>query len=156
MAARQAPGDPPVVGTDRLAPDAGPLASDREELRIPIVEERPVVDKRAVPVERVRVRTGVDTRREIVSDELTTEALEIERRPVERAVDAVPPVREEGDATVISIVEERAVVTKQLFVVEELVVRRRATAERFDVPVTLRRMTAQVDREAVSVQQEDH
>ena len=40
-------------------------------------------------------------------------------------MDAVPPVRQEGDVTIISIVEERAVVTKQLFVVEEVVVRAR-------------------------------
>ena len=130
--------------------------NDGADLRIPIVEEEAVVSKRAVPVERVRVQTAVETRDTIVADELRTEALEIERRPVERPVAAPPPVREEGDATIISIVEERAVVTKQLFVVEELVVRRRAAAEPFSIPVTLRRTTAHVERQPISPQQEDH
>ncbi len=130
--------------------------SDRRDQRIPIVEERPVVAKREVPVERVRVRTAVDTREALVEGNLQLEALEVERRPAERPVDAVPPPREEGDATIISIVEERAVVTKQLFVVEELVIRRRATAEPFSVPVTLRRTRAEVERVAVpQSQQED-
>jgi uncharacterized protein (TIGR02271 family) len=129
--------------------------SERDERSIPIVEERPVITKRETPVERVRVRTAADSHEELVTGELWTEALEIERRPVEALVAEMPPVREEGDATIIPIVEERAVVTKQLFVVEELVVRRRATAERFDIPVSLRRTTAHVEHEAVPDRQED-
>lgn len=128
--------------------------SARDDLRVPIVEERPVITKRETPVERVRVHTAAESHETLVTGEVWTEALEIERRPVERPVPEAPAVREEGDATIISIVEERAVITKQLFVVEELVVRRRATAERFQVPVTLRRTTAQVERDAIS--QEDH
>lgn len=129
---------------------------DRGELRIPVVEERPVVGTREVPIERVRVRTGVDTREALVEGELRVEALDIERRAVDRPVPAAPPVREEGDATIVSIVEERAVVTKQLFVVEEVVIRRRAGAEPFTVPVALRRTTATIERDPVSSRQEDH
>jgi stress response protein YsnF len=134
----------------------GSQVSGRDEMIVPIVEERAVISKREIPVERVRVRTAVEAREELVSGDLRTEALEIERRPVERPVSEAPAVREEGDATIISIVEERAVITKQLFVVEELVVRRRATAERFDIPVSLRRTTARVEHEALSDQQENH
>lgn len=130
--------------------------SDTTEQRIPTVEERLVIGKREAPVERVRVRTAVETREELAEGELRIEALDIERRAVERPVDVAPPVREEGDATIVSIVEERAVITRQLVVVEELVIRRRAMAEPFAVPVTLRRTTASVERVALSHPQEDH
>ncbi len=123
--------------------------TDRE-IRIPIVEERAVVSTRERLVERVRVQTAVEHRDVLVEGELAMEALEIERRPVERAVDAAPPVREEGGATIISIVEERAVVTRHLFVVEELVIHRRVTPESFAIPLSLRRTTAAVERHAPS------
>ncbi len=124
------------------------------EWRIPIVEEQLHVAKRRVDRERVRVRTAVDTRDVLVNDTLDVEALEIERRPVDRAVEAAPAPREEADTLVISIVEERLV--KQLFVVEEIVVRRVHTAEPITATVPLRRMRATVERDDLSHQQEDH
>lgn len=117
------------------------------DLHILIVEEQAHVAKRAVAKERVRVRTEIDTREELVTDTVIVEALDIERRPVERLVPAPPPPRQEGDATIISIVEERLVVTKHLYVVEEVIVRRVASQEPVCAPVTLRAMRAVVERD---------
>lgn len=117
------------------------------DVRIPIVEEQAHVAKRIVETEHVRVRTIVDTHEALVTDTLTVEALEVERRQVERPVPAAPAPRQEGDATVISIVEERLVITRQLYVIEEVVVRRIATQEPVSAPVTLRTMRAVVERD---------
>ena len=113
---------------------------------IPIVDEQVHVTKHAVPTDRVRVRTTVDTHDRLIEDTLRYEALHVERRAVERQVDAAPPPREEGDTTIISLVEERLVVNRLLFVVEEVVIRRSATSEHVEVPVTLRSTRAVVDR----------
>ncbi len=43
--------------------------------------------------------------------------------PVGRVVDEAPAARAEGDTTIIPVVEERLVVVKQLFLVEEIHVR---------------------------------
>ena len=125
------------------------------DLRIPIVEEQAHVAKRMVEGERVSVRTEVHTREELVTGTLTVEALDVERRPVERAVSAAPPPREEGDATIISIVEERLVVSKQLYVVEEVIVRRIASQEPVSAPVTLRAMRAVVEHDPAPHQEID-
>ena len=63
------------------------------DLRIPIVEEQAHVARRAVETGRVRVRTEVDLHEELVTATLAVEALEVERRPVERAVPTAPPPR---------------------------------------------------------------
>ena len=128
--------------------------SDDVEYRIPIVEEQVHVAKRTVERERVRVRTAVDSRDVLVNDSLDVEALEIERRVVDRAVDAAPSPREENGNLIIPIVEERLV--KQLFVVEEIVVRRVTTAEPITATVPLRRMRAVIERNDLIDQQEDH
>ena len=61
-------------------------------------------------------------------------------------VDAPPPVRQEGDTTVYSLVEEQLVLTKQLVLREELHVTRRDTERRDNRTVTLQRETIEVTR----------
>ncbi|HEX8556025.1 MAG TPA: YsnF/AvaK domain-containing protein [Sphingomonas sp.] len=122
---------------------------------IPIIEENLHLSKRRVETDRVRVRTVVDTREELVADTLQYETLDVERRTVERQVDAPPPPREEGDTTIISLVEERLVVSRALFVVEEVIIRRTAQSERMEVPVTLRTTRAVVDHQPITHQQEE-
>ncbi len=50
------------------------------------------------------------------------------------------------DVTIISIVEERLIVERQLVVVEEIRLHRHATTESVEVPVTLRKQRAVVER----------
>ena len=112
---------------------------------IPLVEEQVQITKRAVETGRVRVRTVVDTRQALVSETLERQALSVERRILDREVDAPPPIRQEGDATILSIVEERLIVTKALFLVEEVVIRRTSDTEPVEIPVTLRSTSAVVE-----------
>ena len=53
---------------------------------------------------------------------------------------------EEGDVTIIPVVEERAVLVTRLFVVEEIHIRRTRVTETVEVPVTLRRQRAVVEQ----------
>ena len=117
-----------------------------DTLHLPLVEEALSVDKVAVVSDRVRVVTSVETRDVVAEETLERGVLRVERVATERAVDAAPPPREEGDTLIVSLVEERLVVEKRLFVVEEIHVTRERESEHVSVPVTLRATRASVER----------
>lgn len=96
--------------------------SVREEEVIPIAEERARIEKRDRVVGRVRVRT--ETREEDVEllDTLRSSRVEVERVPVNAFVDEPPEVREEGNVTIIPVLEE--VLVRRLVLREEIHVRR--------------------------------
>ncbi len=116
------------------------------EERIPLVEEEVRIDKREVERGRVRVRTVTDEVEEMARATLDGEAVEVERVAVDRMVEVAPEIRTEGDVTIIPVVEEVLVVEKRLVLKEELHVRRRRTTEDVEVPVTVRRQRAVVER----------
>lgn len=118
------------------------------EERIPIVEEQLTIGKRQVATGEVRVRTHVEEVPERLTADLVRERVEVERVPVGRVVEAAPEMRTEGDVTVIPVLEERLVVSRQLVLVEELRVRRVRTQEPVAVEATRRVMRAEVERGA--------
>ena len=77
---------------------------------------------------------------------LTEETVEVTRVPVDRRVEKPPEVRIENGVTIVPILEERLVVDKQLFLKEELHIRRDIRTETVDVPVTVRSERAIVER----------
>ena len=79
---------------------------------------------------------------------LAGEDVEVERVPVGRRIDAPPPVREENGVLVVPVIEEVAVVETHLVLREELRIRRRETSETVEMPVTLRRQRAEIDRQS--------
>lgn len=120
---------------------------ERTTTRMPVVEEEARVEKRLVAAGRVHVRTHVEERREVLREQLIGEALDVTNVAIEREVQAAPPPRQEGDVTIVSLVEERMVVTRKLFVVEELHIRRTTHLDEVSVPVTLRAMRAVVEED---------
>ncbi|MBB4658760.1 YsnF/AvaK domain-containing protein [Parvularcula dongshanensis] len=96
---------------------------DPAETRLTLAEERIRVAKRTVDRGGVRVSTVTEHEDETVETPLRRQWAKLDRMPVERFVEAAPEPRVEGDTVVISVVEERAVVTKQLVVIEEVRVR---------------------------------
>lgn len=144
----------PARPSDPVLPMARDVIGERRveadrAAALPLVEEQLSVTKREVVTGKVRVRTVTDTRQELVRQELRGEDIEVERLPVDRYVDegaAPPQVRTEGDVTVVPIVEEVLVVEKRLLIKEELRIRRVATTELAEVPVTLRKQRAVVER----------
>jgi stress response protein YsnF len=113
------------------------IVSDEEERRVPVVEERARIEKRVVERKVVRIRTATTESQQILSDTVRVEEVNIRRVPVNREIDAVPEVRQEGDEIVIPVVEERAVLVKQLVLVEELHVQRKVVQQDVELPVRL-------------------
>jgi stress response protein YsnF len=122
---------------------------EEEKITIPIVEETLDVSKRMVETARVRVNTTVERRIDIARAVLEHEEVEIRRVVRDEAVSAPPPVRQEGNVTIVPIVEERLVVEKKLFLVEEIHLKRVHKAQEFSQPVELARQRAEVVREAL-------
>jgi uncharacterized protein (TIGR02271 family) len=119
---------------------------EREEV-IPLVEERVSTTKRATETGRVRVRTRVEEREQIVPFELARDEIDIERVPVDREIAEMPPVRQEGSTIIVPVVEEIMVVEKRLVLVEEIHLHRRLEVEQHMQPVTLRSQRAEIERE---------
>jgi uncharacterized protein (TIGR02271 family) len=69
---------------------------------------------------QVRLDKTVLTRSEEVEDPLMHEEVEIERVPVGRVVDGPVPVRQEGDTTIFSLLEEVLVIEKRWVLREEV------------------------------------
>jgi uncharacterized protein (TIGR02271 family) len=117
-----------------------------DTLVIPIVEEEARIAKRQVASGRVIVKTTVDTEERILKEMLSLETVEVERIPINRVVDTVPQIRTDGDVTIVPVFEERLVVEKQLVLVEEVRIRRTGSVENVEVPITLRKERATVER----------
>ena len=115
---------------------------------LPLVEETATIHKREVVTGKVRVRTVTDTVEELARASLQSDAVEVTRVPIDQVVDTAPEIRTEGDVTIVPVLEEVLVVTKQLVLKEELHIRRRVETETVEVPVTLRKQRAVVEREA--------
>jgi uncharacterized protein (TIGR02271 family) len=121
--------------------------SDEVERRIPLIEERARVDKQIVERNVVKISTSVRASELVLTEELRHEEVDIHRVPINKEVDAMPEVRQEGDITVIPIVEERAVLVKHLVLIEEWHVHRRAVQEVVQVPVVVHSTEVSVDRQ---------
>ncbi len=113
---------------------------------IPLVEETATVGKRQVVTGRVRVRTVTDTIEELAHADVQRETVEVTRVPIDRMIETAPEIRTEGDLTIVPVLEEVLVVEKRLVLKEELHIRRRVETETVEVPVTLRKQRAIVER----------
>ena len=121
------------------------MADDRETV-VPLHEETVSVDTHRVERGRVRVTTRVAEHEEIVRQALEQEDVEVTRVPVDREVDTRPDIRQEGDTTIIPLVEEVLVVERRLVVREEIHVRRVTRTVQTEQPVILRSEQALVER----------
>ena len=114
------------------------------------------MSRRQVPGDTVRVSTVTRQREHLVDEAVTHERVEIERVPIGRPVDAAPPIREEGDTTIMSVVEEIVVVERRLILKEEVRIRRVRVSERHRESVTVREQDAVITRaEATSPEVRD-
>ena len=119
---------------------------------IPVIEERPVLLTKPVRTSTVRIDKIVREHEASIEAVLRSDEVVVERRSVDppQPVDAPPPVRHEGDVTIIPILEERLVVEKRLFVREELRVRRVERSRVSRQRVTVRSEDVRVEREPMS------
>jgi len=120
-------------------------SSNRPEIVVPLHVEDVSVERRKVERD-VRVHIQTVSHDHLIDEPLSHEQVEIERVAIGRPVDVVPPVREEGDTTVVSVVEEVLVVERRLVLKEEIRLRRVRTTERHRETVTLREQQAVIER----------
>jgi stress response protein YsnF len=120
--------------------------SEAGDLTVPLHTEEVTVQKLRVANETVRVSTVVREQEQLVDEELTHERVEVDRVPIGRPVDVAPPIREEGDTTIISVVEEIVVVERRLILKEEVRIRRVFVSERHRETVMVRKQDAVITR----------
>ena len=125
----------------------GDTASGLGPASVQLVAETLSVDKRVVETGRVRVRTIVDEEPVVVTETLSGNYVTVDRVPIDRVVSTVPPTRTEGDVTIVSVVEERLRVVRELVLVEEVHMRDVRTSEPFEQTVSRRVMRAVVERD---------
>lgn len=133
-------------GDDTLRTDLASQSELREEIVLPVIREEIEVRKEIYKTGTVRIRKTVHELEEIVSENLASETVQVERVPVDRIVDSLPAVRLEGEVTVIPVVKEELIITKQLRVVEELRVTKRVSVSEYREPVTLRAEEVVIER----------
>jgi uncharacterized protein (TIGR02271 family) len=105
------------------------------------------VAKEKVETGRVRISTHTHEREALVDEDLAHERVEIETVPVNLQIDAVPQVHQDGDITIVPVVEERLVVRRRLMLKEEVRIRRVRSTERHQETVKLRYQEAVVMRQ---------
>jgi stress response protein YsnF len=119
---------------------------DLAQVSLPIVEESVSVRKKKRVSSKIRVRTRVIESAHTVDEPLVCETVNVERRAIDRWVEGPVPVRQEGDTTVISVMEEVVVVQKRWKVVEEIRLTKRESIRHEPQQVTVRRTEATVER----------
>jgi len=123
-------------------------AGDEGTLVIPVLEESLDVSKELVETGVVRVHKAVREREVVISEPLTSETVHVEHVPMDVIVDGPPAVRIEGNVTVIPVVEEVLVTTKQLRLVEEVRITRLQSTSVYTQNVALRAENVTVERHA--------
>jgi len=116
---------------------------------VPRIEESLSVAKRSVMTGRVRVRKTVRRRTQTLDIALQREQAVVRRVPVNRIVAGPVAVRRQGSVTIVPVLEEVPVVTKQLVLKEELHIEMRTSRSRARRDVVLRSENVEVtgDRE---------
>jgi uncharacterized protein (TIGR02271 family) len=122
---------------DRPGRDADTLQLWQEEVSF---------DRERVETGRVRVRTVTREHEEMVDVPLTREHVEVERVPIGREIETMPASRQEGDITIVPVVEEIVVTRRKLILKEEVHLRLVRTTEQHRESVILRRHEAVIER----------
>lgn len=133
-----------------MDPNSGTDGNEQNpDATIELAEETLSVDKRRIDTARVRVRVRTETDTVSPRVSLFDQHVEVERVPIGREVTEIPQIREEGEITIIPILEEIVVVEKRLILKEEVHVRRAVSHTEVTQPMTLRRQRAEVERTAI-------
>ena len=120
-----------------------------EHVTLPLIAETARIDKRAVETGRVRVSTRTETTDQVLRETLRSDMVGVTRVPINRTLaegETPPVVREENGVTIIPVLEEILVVEKRLVLKEEVHVRQTTAGEDVEMPVTLRRQHAVIER----------
>ncbi len=119
---------------------------DLSQLVVPLHAEQLDVSLLKRETGRVKISTVTRFHEQAVDEMLAEEHAHVERVAVGTIVDAMPAVRQEGEVTIIPVVEEVLVVERRLFLKQEIRVTRVRTTSRHQETVVLRQQEAVVQR----------
>lgn len=134
------------MNTDLQSGDAPVTSTKHDATVIPVIEEQLQVGKRLVASGAVRVRKLVHEDVHAFDESLSVESTDVERVAIDLPLESAVEVRYEGDVMIIPVVEERIVTRKQLFLVEEIRIRRRTQTKSEALETTLRREEVVIER----------
>jgi uncharacterized protein (TIGR02271 family) len=130
-----------------VAPKSGLHTADStDDPKLTLLAEELAVGKETMETGRLRVSRQTRTREAFVDESLVSEQAEVETIPIGRQIFAMPSVRQEGDTTIIPIVEEVLHTERRLILKEEVKVTRRRNIEQFQDRVALRYQEAVITR----------
>jgi uncharacterized protein (TIGR02271 family) len=117
-------------------------------LTFPLLEEQATIDKRTVTTGKVSVVTHTETVEQTVRAILKGEEAEVVTVELDQTVSGpAPSIRTEDGVTIIPVLEEVLVVEKWLVLKREIRISKRSTSETVEIPVSLRKQRAKVERE---------
>lgn len=122
------------------------LYVDEQDVRLDVLQEELNVQKHTRVTGVVRLEKTVRTTEALVSEQLLNESISVEHVPMNRYVDEPVSSRQEGDTTIIPILEEIVIVTKQLVLKEEIHITRRREQVQYHETVPLRAEEVDVQR----------
>jgi uncharacterized protein (TIGR02271 family) len=125
---------------------SGAISSDQDQIAIPVVEEELQVGKRQVQKGGIRVHTHVEEKPVEESVTVRDEHINVQRRPVNRAVQPGELDHVDEGTFEISEMDEEVVVNKQARVVEEVVVGKEVEERQERVRDTVRRTEVDVEQ----------
>ena len=131
--------------------EADEAASPGESQTMALHVEDAVLSKR-VRKTLVRAAITTSTRHELVEADLAHDQVVVERVAIGRIVETIPPVRQEGDVTIMPVVEEEVIVTRRLVLREEVHLRRIRTVVRHAQDVELREQHVAVTRTPITTE----
>jgi uncharacterized protein (TIGR02271 family) len=113
-----------------------------------LLEEQASIDKRTVTTGKVSIVTHTESVEELVRAVLTGEEADVVTVELDQTISGpAPQLRTEDGVTIIPVLEEVLIVEKRLVLKREIRIRKRSTSETVEIPVSLRKQRAKVERE---------
>ena len=117
-----------------------------DEQIVPLSTETITVGRRRFESGRVLATVTTQSHEQVIEEDLVHERVEIDRVAIGRVIDSIPPIREEGDTTIIPVVEEVLVIERRLVLKEEVHLRRVQVPETYTETVVTRSQEVVVTR----------
>ena len=107
---------------------------------VTLAEERVELGTKKVVDRRVRITRATRVDEKNITAELTQENADIKRIAKNEVLEAqnIPQIRQEGDVTIIPIIEERVEIIKHYVLTEEIHIIKKRSTERHQEIITLR------------------
>jgi uncharacterized protein (TIGR02271 family) len=146
-----------TVVSERRCGTTGEDPHPQAEPVLPLLAERVSVSRRRIETSELRATVTTHVNEQVIEEDLVHERVEVERIPIDRVVETVPPIRQEGNTTIIPVVEEMLVIERRLVLKEEVHVRRVTVRETHVEAVAIRAqevVVTHIDRPAQQADKE--